>query len=83
MLPEAGTGVPAMLTTLVGAGLGSYWGRQAGGGEQQAGAGADGDKAAAQVQRQGVLVITRVDEDESDAVQDRMMRWNPVEVRVH
>jgi hypothetical protein len=81
VIPEAGTGVPEILTTILGAGVGSYLGRQsqAQGGEQQAQpAGTD----AAQVRRNGVLLVARADEDQADSVRKRIMGWNPVEVRV-
>jgi hypothetical protein len=82
VIPEAGTGVPEILTTILGAGVGSYLGRQsqAQGGEQQAQpAGTD---AAQVVRRNGVLLVARADADQADSVRKRIMGWNPVEVRV-
>lgn len=72
----------SLLSTLAGAGIGSFLGglTEFGTSEQQ-----DGDDAtqyAGQVRRGGVILLTRASQDEADEVRRLISVWNPLEIRV-
>lgn len=70
----------SLITTLAGAGLGSFVG-----GLAEYGVSEKGDDAslyAGQVRRGGVLVMARVTQEQADSVRRLMGIWNPLEIRV-